>query len=80
MKTVRDQYSELSRQDSGYFECQMSVLNETEKAICFDADNSHLSTQHRGVWVPKSQMEILDMGNDSGVRYFIKNWLYPKLK
>lgn len=78
---VHETYNSLSQQNSGYFECQLPVLNETEKAICFDADNSHLTNQHRGVWVPKSQMEILDMIEaGSGTRYFIKNWLYSKFK
>jgi len=73
-------YKELSKQDSGYFECQLPVLHETDKAVLFDADNSHLIDQHRGIWMPKSQMQILDLGKDSGIRYFIKNWLYNKLK
>jgi hypothetical protein len=72
MEEIKVKYDQLSRSDSGYFECQMPVLNETTKAICFDADNSHLSNQHRGVWIPKSQMHILDMGADSGVRYFVR--------
>ena len=79
MTQIQEQYRELSAKTAEYFECQMPVMNETEKAICFDADNSHLSNQHRGVWIPKSQMKILDMGADSGTRYFIKNWLYRKL-
>lgn len=80
MSTPQDQYRQLSESTSGYFECQLPTLNESEKAICFDADHSHLSNQHRGVWIPKSQMQILDLGKDVGVRYFIKNWLYSKLK
>lgn len=75
---VHTTYRRLSEQNSGYFECQLPVLHETEKAICFDADKSHLSNQHRGVWIPKSQMEILHMEVDT--RYFIKSWLYSKLK
>lgn len=70
----------MSAKTNEYFECQMPVLNESEKAICFDADNSHLTNQHRGVWIPKSQMVIIDLNPDSGIRYFIKNWLYSKLR
>lgn len=80
MTTVKDQYNTLSLQTSGYFECQLPVLSETAKAIQFDADNSHLSTRNRGVWIPKSQMQILNMGEGVGIRYFVKNWLYSKLK
>lgn len=79
MTEVRKRYLELSLQDSGYFECQQPILSETEKAICFDTSRSWLSDQHKGVWIPKSQMIILDMGMDSGVRYFVKNWLYKSL-
>lgn len=78
--TIQEQYRKLSANTAEYFECQLPILSESEKAICFDASKSHLSSNHRGVWLPKSQMVILDMGKDSGVRYFVKNWLYAKVK
>jgi len=77
--SVQDQYKALSLNTSGYFECQLPVMNETEKAIQFDAYAGHLD-HSKGVWMPKSQMHILDMGKEGGTRYFIKNWLYSKLK
>lgn len=73
-------YKEMSAKTNEYFECQMPILNESEKAVCFDADNSHLSSQHKGVWIPKSQMVIIPFTGDCDTRYFIKNWLYTKLK
>ena len=78
--TPHEQYRSLSANTAEYFECQLPVLSESEKAICFDADKSHLSDKHRGVWLPKSQIIILDLGKDSGIRYFVKNWLYSKVK
>lgn len=75
-----EQYRKLSANTTEYFECQLPVVAETEKAICFDADRGHLN-KTKEVWLPKSQMVILDLGrNDGGIRYFVKNWLYPKIK
>ena len=71
-------YSELSKPNSGYFECQMPILAESAKAICFDADKTD-SSHHRGVWIPKSQMQVINATVASDTRYFIKNWLYQKL-
>lgn len=79
-REVKEQYRKLSANTAEYFECQLPILAESEKAVCFDASQSHLSTNHKGVWLPKSQMIILDMGEDSNFRYFVKNWLYAKIK
>lgn len=76
---LKNRYNNLSSINSGYFECQLQVLDETDKAICFNTYNGHLDKEKR-VWIAKSQIEILDLGSDAGVRYFIKNWLYSKLK
>jgi len=73
-------YSEMASKTAEYFECQMPILDQTEKAICFDASNSHLSSNHRKVWVPKSQMVIIPFEGDCDTRYFVKNWLYSKLQ
>ena len=77
---LREQYNLLSANTAEYFECQLSVIDETAKAICFDACNGYLASSQRLVWLPKSQMVILDFGSDGGKRYFVKNWLYGKVK
>lgn len=46
--TIQEQYRKLSANTAEYFECQLPILSESEKAICFDASNSHLSSNHRG--------------------------------
>jgi hypothetical protein len=80
MSSAKDLYHTLSNSSSGFFECQLPVINETGKAICFDNYTGHLNHQ-KPVWIPKSQMEIVDgTGEGFGIRYFIKNWLYSKLK
>jgi len=70
------EYRVLS-ENSDYFEVQFSVLAETEKAICFDASRSDIG--NRPVWLPKSQMIIVDGGNDFGKRYFAKRWFSIKI-
>ena len=71
-------YNELSNSKSGYFECQLPVITETEKAICFDSYNGYLN-HNKQIWIPKSQCVILNLGIEIGTRYFIKNWLFNKL-
>ena len=46
---ISQTYNEMDANTSEYFECQIPILNETEKAVYFDASNSYLSTQHRCV-------------------------------
>jgi len=75
---LSEKYQQLSSQNSGYFECQLPVINESEKAICFNAYKGHLD-HIKNVWIPKSQCVIIDCGKDVGIRYFVKNWLYTKL-
>lgn len=80
MKTDAQIAYQVANENKDYFECQLPTIAETEKAICFDADHSHIANQHRGVWIPKSQMIVVDGRADGfGFRYFIKNWLYKKL-
>lgn len=80
LKENKERYNELNNSQSGYFECQMQVLKETDKAICFNKYAGYLNHE-KPVWVPKSQMVILDLGkNEAGTRYFIKNWLYKNFK
>lgn len=74
----KDTYRLLSADTANYFECQLPILNETEKAICFDTYTGYLANT-RPTWIPKSQMRIVDLGKDSGIRYFVKNWLHSKL-
>lgn len=68
--TEYDFYKKMASMTDEYFECQLPVLNESEKAICFDSSSSDLTT--KGVWIPKSQMVIVDLRPDLGIRYFIK--------
>lgn len=77
MQSIKSEYEALSRQDSEYIEVQLPVIGETEKAICFDTYNGYLPKEKK-VWIPKSQMKIIEMGADSGIRYFVKKWLYTK--
>lgn len=77
MKSIKAEYEALSRQDSEYIEIQLPVIGETEKAICFDTYTGYLPKEKK-VWIPKSQMKIIEMGSDSGIRYFVKKWLYTK--
>lgn len=77
MKTSQTEYEVLSKQDSEYIEIQLPIVGETEKAICFNSYNGYLEKEKK-VWIPKSQMKIIEMGADSGIRYFVKKWLYTK--
>lgn len=74
-----ESYRSLNGANSGYTEIQLPVLAETEKAICFDNYTGYLN-HTKPVWMPKSQMQIVDGGAEFGVRYFVKNWLITKLK
>ena len=63
-------------------EVQLEVVNETDKAICFNNYSGHLN-HVKNVWVPKSQMIIKDTECGDGTitkQYFVKNWLISKLK
>jgi len=71
-------YRDLQSDVYNYIEIQSEVIAETEKAICFDFSRSDIG--QRPVWVPKSQMQIVELGSDSGIRYFIKVWLWNKIK
>lgn len=78
--TPSDEYMALSMQTSGYFECQLPIISETEKAICFDTYSGYLNKEKR-VWIPKSQIQIVSFSKDDcGKRYFIKKWLYRSLQ
>lgn len=75
--TNQDLYNIYDNPNSGYFEVQLSVISETEKAICFNTyygDLNHI----KKTWIPKSQMKIIDLGENAGTRYFIKNFLSNK--
>ena len=64
-----------------YQEIQLEVLQETEKAICFNAYAGYLDNIKK-VWIPKSQMIIKDTICGDGTivkQYFVKNWLLHKL-
>lgn len=74
---VKERYRLLSLPTSDYDECQLPFITETVKAICFDACRASIGEDP--VWVPKSQMEILEMG-ESGTRYFIKKWFIQQNK
>lgn len=73
-------YNKLSDSNSGYIEIQLPVIQQSDKAICFDDDNSFLGNMQKKVWIPKSQVEIIDLGKDAGIRYFVKKWLYSKFQ
>lgn len=78
---LQDQYREISS-DPNYFETQLPIICETEKAICFNIYSGHLPKE-KAAWIPKSQMVIVKFGNgvgEIGDRYFVKNWLASKLK
>ena len=76
MEALHEEYRILSSKTSEWIEVQLPILAETEKAICFDSCRADFGSH--AVWIPKSQMRILDLGEDSGIRYFIKVWLYKK--
>lgn len=77
MESISTEYKVLSSHDSEYIEIQLPVIGETEKAICFDTYSGYLPKEKKA-WIPKSQMKIINMGPDSGIRYFVKKWLYTK--
>lgn len=71
-----DIYRILSN-DKDYIEVQLEVIGETEKAICFNVYNGHLSGHEKKCWIPKSQTkEVTDP--DFGRRMFVKTWLATK--
>lgn len=76
LKSAHDEYRRLNN-DNQYFECQLEIIAETEKAICFNNYRGYLPKK-QGVWIPKSQMQFIEH-KDFGRRVFIKNWLLSKL-
>ena len=85
--TIQDchnQYQKLSQHGSGYFEIQLPIIAETERAICFDNSRSDLG-KPVPVWIPKSQMKVVEyelaedfiFSQHSNNRHFAKNWLHP---
>lgn len=87
LQFFHQQYRELCEINSGYFEAQLPILAETETAICFDKDSSVSRNREVPVWIPKSQMKIVEFETasdyvktrDCDSRYFIKNWLRNSL-
>lgn len=64
----------------GYHQIQSKVIQETEKAICFNLNRSWI---HEGnlTWIPKSQMiiETMSLPNGDVDRiFYVKEWLWKK--
>lgn len=70
-------YDDLSKDFNNWIEVQCNILSETNKAICFDLTTSDFGKK-KFAWFPKSQMIILDLGNEAGIRYFVKTWIWNK--